>query len=97
MANPVYDGGMTEKNKDALRRKKLIYRCVHRGTKEADLIIGKFAVMAVPAMSDEEMRQMEIILEQADSDLFHWLTKQTDVPADMRFPVLLKLIATANV
>ncbi len=88
---------MTEKNDDALRRKKLIYRCVHRGTKEADLIIGKFATQNVPAMTEEEMCQLETILNQADADLFHWLTKQADLPDNMQFPVMFNLLKAAGV
>ena len=37
------------------RRKRLLFRCWHRGTREMDFLIGRFADAHLPAMSDAEL------------------------------------------
>jgi antitoxin CptB len=40
------------------RRKRLLFRCWHRGTKELDLIIGGFADVHLPTLTDDELDQL---------------------------------------
>lgn len=62
------------------RRKRLIFRSGHRGTKEMDIIMESFAVQSVPSFSEEELDQYESILEQNDPDLYNWITGQEIAP-----------------
>ena len=66
---------------DDPRRRKLLYRANHRGFKEADLILGKFAEQHLAGMSDRELDAFEQILEIADRDLYDWITDQAPMPA----------------
>ena len=52
---------MSEKENIENRRKKLILRSGHRGTKEMDLIMGTFAEQNVPGFSEEEL---DVMVEQ---------------------------------
>lgn len=59
---------------DAARR-RLLYRCWHRGTREMDLILGRYAEARIPEMSEPELAALEAILEIEEKELFVWLTR----------------------
>jgi len=56
------------------RRKRLLFRCWHRGTREMDLILGRFADAEVAGLTDDELDQFEHLLEVPDPDLYAALT-----------------------
>src|ERR1700676_3990598 len=37
------------------RRKRLLFRCWHRGTREMDLILGRFAEAGIPGLAAEQL------------------------------------------
>jgi antitoxin CptB len=56
------------------RRKRLLFRCWHRGTREMDLILGRFADAGIADLSEDELTQFEELLEVPDPDLYAALT-----------------------
>ena len=62
------------------RRKRLLFRCWHRGTREMDLILGRFADAEIAGLSDGDMAELERLLEVPDPDLYAALTSD-GVPA----------------
>jgi antitoxin CptB len=56
------------------RRKRLLFRCWHRGTREMDLILGRFADSEIEKLSDGELAQFEYLMEVPDPDLYAALT-----------------------
>jgi antitoxin CptB len=56
------------------RRKRLLFRCWHRGTREMDLILGRFADAEIAGLSDGDMAELERLLEVPDPDLYAALT-----------------------
>jgi antitoxin CptB len=56
------------------RRKRLLFRCWHRGTREMDLILGRFADAEIASLSDAELAQLEHLIELPDPDLYAALT-----------------------
>lgn len=52
------------------RRKKLRFRCWHRGTREMDLIMGGFADAHLAAMNDPELDELELLIDVPDPDLY---------------------------
>ena len=56
------------------RRKRLLFRCWHRGTREMDLILGRFADAEIAGLSDGDMAELERLLEVPDPDLYAVLT-----------------------
>lgn len=56
------------------RRKRLLFRCWHRGTREMDLILGRFADAEIAGLSDQDMAELERLLEVPDPDLYAALT-----------------------
>lgn len=61
------------------RRKRILFRAWHRGTREMDLLMGRFAESALDAMSEAELDQFEALIEVPDLDLFAWLTGSESV------------------
>jgi antitoxin CptB len=76
---------VTERTSDGLdlRRRKLLFRCWHRGMREMDLIMGRFADSALTELSDDELADLERLIELPDRDLLAWVTGEADVPADV--------------
>ena len=66
----------TTRSSDGLdiRRKRLLFRCWHRGTREMDLILGRFADAEIATLSDDEMSALERLIEVPDPDLYAALT-----------------------
>src|SRR5256884_5015433 len=52
------------------RRKRLLFRCWHRGTREMDLILGRFAEAEISGMRDDELAELERLIEVLDPDLY---------------------------
>jgi antitoxin CptB len=56
------------------RRKRLLFRCWHRGTREMDLILGRFADAEIAGLPDDELATLEALIEVPDVDLYAALT-----------------------
>jgi antitoxin CptB len=75
----------TTRSSDGLddRRKRLLFRCWHRGTREMDLIVGRFADAHLADLSDAELTELEQLIELPDPDLYAALTGAGSIPATM--------------
>ncbi|NEV78643.1 succinate dehydrogenase assembly factor 2, partial [Rhodopseudomonas sp. BR0C11] len=51
------------------RRKRLLFRCWHRGTREMDLILGQFADAEIGTLSEAELDELERLIEGSDHEL----------------------------
>ena len=56
------------------RRKRLLFRCWHRGTREMDLILGRFADAEIAGLTDDELGQFERLIDVPEPDLYAALT-----------------------
>jgi antitoxin CptB len=56
------------------RRKRLLFRCWHRGTREMDLILGRFADAEIATLGNDELAELERLIELPDPDLYAALT-----------------------
>ena len=56
------------------RRKRLLFRCWHRGTREMDLILGRFADAEIANLPEDQLVQLEHLIEVPDVDLYAALT-----------------------
>ena len=57
---------------DDPRMKRLRFRAWHRGTREADLLIGGFFDAHGASWNAEEMAWFEALLEEQDVDIMAW-------------------------
>jgi antitoxin CptB len=74
-----------------LRRRKVLFRSWHRGMREMDLIMGRFADAKVAALSEGEIADFERLIEVPDPDLLAWITGETAVPLDFDSAVFRSL------
>jgi antitoxin CptB len=74
----------TASNFEALEllRRKLGFRAWHRGTREADLLIGGFADRHLAHLDREELCAFERLLGESDPDIYDWMTGRQPVPPE---------------
>lgn len=72
--------------------KKLLFRAWHRGTREADLLMGRFAEAHMALWSEEEASLFGALLEESDPDIYDWVTARTPLPDSNLRPLLEKMI-----
>ena len=65
------------------RRRRLLFRCWHRGTREMDLILGRFADAEIANLRDEELAQLERLIELPDPDLYAAVTGDKALPPEL--------------
>jgi antitoxin CptB len=76
-----------------IRRRKLLYHAWHRGMRETDLIVGRFADRTIDQLTEAELTEFERLIEVADRDLLAWVTGEVAVPADYDGPLFRRLCA----
>jgi antitoxin CptB len=76
-----------------LRRRRLLWRAMHRGLRELDLILGGFAQMRLQGMNETELAEFEEIVASADSDLYDWLLGSIPIPGERLTPTMTALLA----
>lgn len=64
------------------RRKRILFRSWHRGTKEMDLLLGGFVEARIAELDAGELDRLENLMEAADADLLDWLTGRRPAPAE---------------
>jgi len=72
----------TSRTSDGLdsRRKRLLFRAWHRGTREMDLLLGRFTDHALDGLDAEELDLLEALMEVPDRDLFAWIVGRESTP-----------------
>ncbi|MBT5238980.1 MAG: succinate dehydrogenase assembly factor 2 [Rhodospirillaceae bacterium] len=63
-----------------IQRKRLKYRATHRGTKEADTIIGGYVTANIQDLSDDQLDALETFLDCPDPDISDWLRGASPKP-----------------
>ena len=76
-----------------IRRKRLLYRSWHRGTKELDLFIGAFADAHLVELSPEQLDRYEAILERDETDIYGWLSRRQPVPPELDNDVMAMILS----
>jgi antitoxin CptB len=75
------------------RRKRLLFRSWHRGTRESDLILGRFAQAHLAGFDDAQLDRFEALLECDDGDLFDWVAGRVPPPREYDNDVMRLLLA----
>lgn len=57
------------------RRRRAAYRATHRGTREMDWLLGRFAGARLQTMKDDELTLFERLLTIADPELQAWILR----------------------
>jgi antitoxin CptB len=73
------------------RHRRILFRSWHRGIREMDLILGRFADAEIANLCESELDDYEGLLEVPDRDLFSWITGEAIPPTSYDTPVLHKI------
>lgn len=76
----------------AARRRRLKFRAWHRGMREVDLLLGRFADARLDGMSEPELAAFEALLDVPDPLVLAWVTRQEPLSDDRHAPLLEQLI-----
>ena len=71
--------------------KRLHWRAHHRGTKEADLLIGGFFDAHHASWTADERALFEAMLEEQDVDVMAWAHGTADAPERFEGPMIAAL------
>ncbi len=75
------------------RMKRLRFRAWHRGTREADMLIGGFFDAHSAEWSEAEMAWFEALLEEQDVDVMAWAIGTAAPPERFGGPLMRRLQA----
>ena len=78
------------------RRRKILFRAWHRGMREMDLIMGRFADAEIGGLSEAELDEFERLIEVLDRDLLSWITGEAEVPENYDSALFRRLKAFHN-
>lgn len=62
------------------RRRRILYRAWHRGTREMDLILGPFVEASVSELDDDGLETLEHLMDAPDQELYAWFTGSKPTP-----------------
>ena len=65
-------------NKDILK-KQIIYRSMHRGTKEMDMLLGNFVKKYINKLNDNELKNLLELLFFDDEVIYKWYQEKFDI------------------
>ncbi|MDI7863192.1 succinate dehydrogenase assembly factor 2 [Rhizobiaceae bacterium n13] len=73
------------------RRRRILYRCWHRGIREMDLVLGQFAEAELAELSEDELDELETIMGEEDNDLVTWITGAVVLPSHFDTPLFARI------
>jgi len=73
------------------RRRRLLFRAWHRGIREMDFVLGRFADDNIKTLTDTELDEVEGWLEIPDQQIFAWVSEAETVPAEIDTPLFRRL------
>lgn len=76
-----------------VRRKRILFRAWHRGTREMDLVMGGFADAAIGDLEEYELAVFERLMDVQDADLIKWVTGEVPVPKEFDTPLFRRMAA----
>jgi antitoxin CptB len=79
---------------DENRRRRIVFRSMHRGIREMDIVVGNFVKERIDSASTDELDDLERILEIPDQDLLAWLTGAKQVPPGHNSRLLELILAS---
>ena len=75
------------------RRRRALFRAWRRGTREMDLLLGRFADAYIATLEDDGLAAFEALLEVPDDELLAWLTGRAPVSANHATPLFNAIAA----
>lgn len=64
--------------------KTLLYRSLHRGCKETDILLGKYAVDKINDFDDEKLGLYSKLVLEDDAFIYDWILGKLDIPEEYK-------------
>jgi antitoxin CptB len=74
------------------RQRRLLFRSWHRGIRETDLLLGRFADAHIADLSDRDLDQYERLLDVPDHDIYAWVSGEREAPDSYRSELLMRIV-----
>lgn len=74
-----------------VQKKRIRYLAWHRGTQEADLILGTFVDRHLEEMDEAACQWFEALFMEADQDILDWITGKQETPQVFDTPIMEKI------
>src|SRR5215218_1174084 len=75
-----------------MRRRRARFRAWHRGTREMDLVMGRFADATIEGWSSAQLADYEALLDLPEADVFAWVTGEVPVPEEYDTDLFRRLV-----
>ncbi|MCC9622825.1 succinate dehydrogenase assembly factor 2 [Thalassospira sp. MA62] len=80
-----------------MRRKRLLFRGSHRGTKENDILMGRFMDKHLAELNEQQLDAFEALINEVpDADFFKWATGKEPAPEQYDTDVLRMIRDLSN-
>ena len=78
------EGNLDPVEKDIAIRKRMIYRSKQRGWLEADLLLGSWASINVPTLSQSDLDDYEKLLKEETIDIYNYISGKDPLPDHLK-------------
>lgn len=78
------------------RKKRLLYRATHRGTREADRLVGGYVEAHLSVLDSEAVGALELLMDESDVDLVNWIMGRAQPLPDRHRKLLDRMIDFKN-
>jgi antitoxin CptB len=75
------------------RRRRLRFRAWHRGMRELDLLLGRFADATVDDLDEAELAGFEALLGLPDPEVLSWITGECPIPPEDDSAILQRILS----
>ena len=79
-----------------IKRKRLLFRSTHRGTREMDILLGSFFKSNMSDLNKDQLNEFEGLIEIPDDDLYNWAMGRMEIPKEMDTQLLRNFVKSVQ-
>ena len=79
-----------------IKRKRLLFRSTHRGTREMDILLGGFFKSNMSGLNEDQLIEFEDLIEIPDDDLYNWAMGRMEIPKELDTQLLRDFIKSVQ-
>ena len=79
-----------------IKKKRLLFRSTHRGTREMDILLGDFFKSNMSDLNKEQLNEFEGLIEIPDDDLYNWAMGRMEIPKEMNTQLLRNFVKSVQ-
>ena len=79
-----------------IKRKRLLFRSTHRGTREMDILLGGFFKSNMSYLKYDQLNEFEGLIEIPDDDLYNWAMGRMEIPKELDTQLLRDFIKSVQ-